>query len=115
MVDLATATGVITAVRPRIIKIFRILLPTILPMVISALPFKAAEILTAASGALVPIATMVSPIISWGILNLLAMPAAPSTNQSAPFTSSTNPKASINKFHKISISNSFRFLQGIKK
>ena len=64
IVDFATASGVINAERPRIIRILRILLPTILPIVISALPPRAAVILTAASGALVPIATIVSPITS---------------------------------------------------
>ena len=40
----------------------RVLLPTILPIVISAFPLIAAVILTAASGAEVPIATIVKPI-----------------------------------------------------
>ena len=66
-----------------------------LPMVIPAFPVVAAVILTAASGALVPIATMVRPMTSCGIPNLAAIPAAPSTNQSAPLISMTNPK--INK------------------
>ena len=70
------------------------LLPTILPMVISALPFKAADTLTAASGSEVPIATMVRPITSCGIPNFSANRLAPSTNQSAPFTRRTNPNAS---------------------
>ena len=47
----------------------RMLLPTMLPMVMSALPFRAAEMLTAASGALVPMATMVRPITSCGMRN----------------------------------------------
>ena len=90
----STASGVMTAARPRIIRIFRILLPIMLPMVISALPFRAADMLTAASGALVPIATMVRPIIRGGIFNFAAISDAPSTNQSAPLTRRTNPTAS---------------------
>ncbi len=93
-VDFATATGTITEVIPRIINMFKILLPKTFPTVISALPFNAAVILTAVSGALVPIATIVRPITSCGIPNFSAIPAAPSTNQSAPFTSITKPSAS---------------------
>ena len=53
-----------TAVIPRIINIFKILLPTIFPIVIPALLSNAAVMLTAASGKLVPMATIVSPITS---------------------------------------------------
>ncbi|EJW96599.1 hypothetical protein EVA_15296 [gut metagenome] len=63
-VERATARGVIKDARPKMTRIFIMLLPTILPIVISALPFKAAAILTAASGALVPIATIVKPMTS---------------------------------------------------
>ncbi len=93
-VDFCTGMAQITEASPNITSTFMILLPTTLPMVISALPFKAAEILTAASGRDVPIATMVSPMTSWGIPNLSAMLDAPSTNQSAPFIKSTNPTTS---------------------
>ena len=54
-------------------------------------PLNAAVILTAASGAEVPIATMVRPMINCGIPSLSAILLAPSTNQSAPLISSTNP------------------------
>ena len=70
-------------------------LPTTFPIVIPAFCCIAAVILTAASGILVPIATMVSPIISWGIPNFLAMLADPSTNQSAPFTRKRKPTIKI--------------------
>ena len=69
------------------------LLPTIFPIVISALPPTDDEILTAASGALVPMATIVSPITICGIPNLVAIPAAPLTNQSAPLISMAKPNA----------------------
>ena len=106
MVALATAMGMMTEARPRIMRILRMLLPTMLPMVMSALPFSAAEMLTAASGALVPMATMVRPMTSWGIWNFRAMPAAPSTNQSAPLTRSTKPTArsKISRIMCISVS-----------
>ena len=89
------ATFVITAVIPRIIKIFKMLLPTTFPMVIPALSFSAAVMLTAASGILVPIATMVSPTINCGTPSFLAMLAAPSTNQSAPLTNKIKPANKI--------------------
>ena len=63
-VVLPTLTGIIQAVIPRIISTLRILLPKILPIAIPVFPLNAALILTAASGALVPIATIVRPIIS---------------------------------------------------
>ena len=103
-VERATASGVIAAAIPRITRIFKILLPTILPIVISALPFIAAAMLTAASGALVPIATIVRPTTSCGMPKRVASAAAPSTNQSAPLPSITKPKANNKNCNKISIS-----------
>lgn len=85
------------------IRIFKILLPTMFPIVIPAFPFNAELILTAASGILVPMATMVSPTTSWGIPNRSAIPDAPSTNQSAPFTSIKKPNTSNNTCKIISI------------
>ena len=58
---------------------------------ISLLPDRPAVMLTAASGALVPIATIVNPIIIEGTLNFFAIDEAPSTNISAPFISNTKP------------------------
>ena len=95
MVDFCIFTLVIKAVIPKIIKIFKILLPTTFPIVIPAFCCMAAVILTAASGILVPIATIVRPMISWGIPSFLAMLAAPSTNQSAPFTRKIKPTNKI--------------------
>ena len=62
------------------------------------------EILTDASEALVPIATIVRPIIIDGIPNILATDMHPSTNISAPFIRSIKPIISI----KYSIFYSFR-------
>ena len=73
------------------------------PIVIPAFPFNAELILTAASGILVPMATMVSPTTSWGNPNRSAIPDAPSTNQSAPFTSIKKPNTSNNTCKIISI------------
>ena len=57
-------------------------------------PFIAEEILTASSGALVPIATMVSPTMSEGIFIFFAREELPSTKKSAPFISTTKPARS---------------------
>ena len=67
----------------------------------SLLPERAALILTDASGALVPIATMVSPMITLGTLRILAREELPSTKKSAPFINSTKPMSS-NKYSIIS-------------
>ena len=80
-----------SAVMPRMIPTFKMLLPTTFPIVIAAFDYKAAVIETKASGRLVPIATIVSPIISWGMPKRDAILLDPSTNQSAPFSSRINP------------------------
>jgi hypothetical protein len=85
--------------------------------VIPAFFCSAAVILTAASGMLVPIATIVRPMISCGIPSFFAILAAPSTNQSAPFTRNKKPTNKITTFKNI-LSTSlslFYFAVGIKK
>ena len=57
--------------------------PIIFSIAISLFPFIAAVTLVTSSGRLVPIDTIVSPIIS-GMWNFFAIPLAPSTNKSAP-------------------------------
>ena len=76
---------------PRTTRILKKFEPTTLATLISFCPDNEDVILTAASGALVPIATMVSPIVIDGILNFLAIEAAPSTNKSAPFIRKKKP------------------------
>ena len=73
-----TAIGANSAVQPTIISVLKILLPTTLPMAISALPFRAEDTLTVNSGADVPKATIVSPITILGMRKRLATDAAPS-------------------------------------
>ena len=63
-VDLPMGTEMMAADRPRMTSTFRMLEPTMLPTVMSALPADAAVMETAASGALVPMATMVRPMMS---------------------------------------------------
>ena len=67
------------------------LLPITLPTAISPLPFSEAWMLTAVSGALVPNATTVKPMISGEMPKRAASLEAPRTNASAPATSSTRP------------------------
>ena len=70
---------------------FNIFEPTTFAVAMSFWPFNAAVTLTAASGALVPNATIVSPINNDGILNFLAIDDAPDTNPSAPLIYNKNP------------------------
>ncbi len=61
---------------------------------ISLAPWTAAVILTASSGALVPTATIVSPIINPGTLKFLARAALPSTKRPAPLIRAVKPAVS---------------------
>ena len=76
--------GATSAVQPTIIRALKVLLPTTLPMEMSALPFRADDTLTASSGAEVPKATMVRPMTMLGMLKRLATDAAPSVRPLAP-------------------------------
>ena len=75
--------------------------PTTLLKAISLAPSIAASVLTASSGALVPIATIVSPMIIADTRKTLARAALPSTKMSAPLISATKPAARISRFRKI--------------
>ena len=77
-VFLVRMMGAKKAVQPTIISVLNILLPTTLPIEISALPFRADEIDTANSGADVPKATTVKPITKSDTLSFLASDDAPS-------------------------------------
>ena len=66
--DVFTPIGLIKAQIPTTASKLNKFEPTTLPSAISFWPLNAAVILTAASGALVPKATIVSPIIKLGIL-----------------------------------------------
>ena len=80
-----------TAVAPTTTSMLKILLPIMLLTAMALLPVRAEAMLTAASGALVPNATIVSPIIIDGIFNLLARSLDPSTKKSAPLIRRTKP------------------------
>ncbi len=70
------------------------LLPTMLPMAISALAWMAANILTTSYGVDVPKATMVRPTTRSLTLRIRAMEDDPSTRKSAPLISSAKPTIS---------------------
>lgn len=84
MVPSPTLMGSTAAVHPIIIKALKVLLPTTLPIAISALPFKAESTLITNSGADVPKATMVRPITKSEIRKRLATAAEPSVRPFAP-------------------------------
>lgn len=79
------------AVHPTIKSVLNILLPTMLPMAISALPFSAEEILTLSSGVEVPKPTIVRPMTSEETFSFLAIDAAPSVSPLAPKIISIKP------------------------
>ncbi len=70
--------------KPRITKIFIILEPTTFQTAISGFHLRAAIIEVASSGALVPIATIVRPMIACESQKLLAITTAPSTSNFPP-------------------------------
>ena len=79
MLLLVITRGEIRAVTPNIIAVLKMLEPTMLPIAISALPWKADMKLTTISGAEVPMPTMVTPIMNSLSPNRFAMLEAPST------------------------------------
>ena len=83
--------GKIAAQAPITTSRLKMLEPTMFPREISLFPARPALILTAASGALVPMATMVRPMITEGTFKIPAIEEEPSTNKSAPLISKTKP------------------------
>ena len=96
VLKLAKNAQIPTTTRP--LKIFE---PTTLLIAMSLLPVSAALMLT--DGALVPIATMVRPMMTLGTFMIFAREELPSTKKSAPFTKSTKPTSNS----KYSITPSF--------
>ena len=103
MISCVIGTGEKTAQDPRTQSRLKRFDPTTLLRAISLECRSAAVVLTASSGALVPSATIVRPMISPDTLNFLAREALPSTNRSAPFTRAANPAANTKKFINIII------------
>ena len=86
------------ATKPKINPKLKILDPTTLPTEIDDCPRKAAETVTANSGAEVAIATTVKPITSSDSPNRLAMLEADSTTQIAPTHKPATDTSIINEF-----------------
>ena len=92
------ATGIITADVPTTNKMLKMLLPTILPIAMSAFPLRAATTEVNNSGSDVPSATMVSPINLSLIPNIFASEVAASTVTSLPQIISTRPMTGRQNF-----------------
>ena len=90
-------------VQPTIINVLKMLLPTTLPMAMSALPLRAEATLTVSYGAEVPNATMVSPITIGGIRRRLAIEADPSVSPLAPKRMRMSPPIRNNIFILFSV------------
>ncbi len=103
LVVLESTTGNIQALIQRIRNTFTIFEPRTLPMAISAFPDMLAKIETINSGILVPIATIVKPIIACDIQNFFATDTEPSTRTFAPKVRSRSQKITEDNAIKVSI------------
>ena len=97
------------AQNPRTTRRLKIFDPTTLLRASSLEWLRAAVVLTANSGALVPNATIVRPMTSSETLNFFAREALPSTNMSAPFTRAANPAAKTRKYTNIMMTDQTSF------
>ena len=109
LLDFVTEIGIISAVRPSMSRVLKMLDPRTLPMEMSELLAIAPVTLTTSSGQEVPNPTMVKPITNSLILSFLAMAEAPSTRKSAPKTIVSRPAASHNK--SVSIIPIYKYFQ----
>ncbi len=91
-----TISGVISAEAPSMNSTLKMLLPTTLPIAMSAWPDQADCTDTAISGALVPNATTVRPTTSGEMPNDSDRREAPRTRSSAPATRAISPRANQN-------------------
>lgn len=100
-----TSRPILSSLRSAHKPIISIMLNRLLPITLltanALFPESDEVILTAASGALVPKATIVRPTISVGIFNIDAILLDPSTKKSDPLINSINP--TINKMSCIPI------------
>lgn len=109
LVEVESATGAMIAVIPRMRKILAILEPSTFPIAISVLPLTAARSETISSGILVPIATIVRPIIASDIPHFFASETAPSTRRFPHMVRKPRPKRMARTARKISISKFYFF------
>jgi hypothetical protein len=94
------ASGRIAAATPRMSSRLAMLLPTMVPMAIAGAPPSEAARLVTNSGAEVPKATTVSPMISGDMPASRASPTAPRTRKSANTSSMTSPAATLTSARK---------------
>ncbi len=95
--------GDMSAVTPSMRNILAILDPRTFPIAISVFPDMLAMTETMNSGILVPIATIVSPMIASDIWNFFARETAPSTRTFHPKASKTRPSMIKQNAKRISI------------
>ena len=103
-VGLEMAMGVTKAVTPVMTMTLNMLLPTMLPTARSGVPPMADIRLTKNSGAEVPMATMVRPIVICGMRMRSATPTAPLVSLSAPHITRAMPATA----HKMAIASIIR-------
>jgi len=95
MICFFIVTGFITALIPRTRAMLITLLPSIFPIDIPPDPLYAATRLISSSGADVARETIVRPMTTGLIANIMAVDAAPSTNMDDPIQSRVKPRKSI--------------------
>ena len=88
---LSTEPGMAVIVIAQIRAVLQMMEPIALPYAMEPIPFRAEVVETMTSGRVVPMETTVAPISISGRWNFLAMPVAPSTNQSPPKIRQTRP------------------------
>ena len=108
LVGRESVTGAMIAVVPRMRKTFAIFDPRTFPMANSVLPEIDEMSETMSSGILVPIATIVSPIIASDIPHFFASETAPSTRRFPPTVRSKSQISIAPSERRISISVSLR-------
>ena len=101
---LSTFAGLIAMVSAAMSAVLQMIDPNAFPYASCPCPCAALVADTITSGSVVPIDTTVAPIRTSGILNLFAIPQAPSTNQSPPLIRSNSPTMKNNTANTISAS-----------
>ena len=89
-----TSMGQMSALTPKMSRMFIVLLPMILPIAKPGLPLAHENTFTIISGKEVPKATMVKPIIKGDSLARIPTLVAPLTSQLAPKIKATKPTMS---------------------
>lgn len=108
--NLLTLSLLMIAEAPMMTRVLKMLLPMMLPTLMSLLPRNTLKKLTMNSGRLVPMDTIVRPITNSLTCHFLAIPHAPSVNRSAPHNTSAMPNINKIQFNTIKArSNRYRW------